>query len=77
MSIAGLMRRQTLIGIDAIWQLSLGCVLMRTIANFQRYTGYLNFINDPTSHVLLLILIQSTTTHCLGAHWIGQDWRVR
>ena len=26
------MRRQSLIGIDAIWQLSLGCLLMRTIA---------------------------------------------
>ena len=24
-----------------------GCLLMRTIARFLRYTGYLNFINDP------------------------------
>ena len=36
-----------LIGIDAIWQLSLGCLFMRTIASFLRYTGYLNFINGP------------------------------
>ena len=57
MSIAGLMRRLSLIGIDAIWQLSLGCLLMRTIASFLHYTGYLNFINDPINHVLLLILM--------------------
>ena len=37
MSITGLMRRLSLIGIDAIWQLSLGCLLMRTIASFLRY----------------------------------------
>ena len=30
---------------------------MRIKARFQRYTGYLNFINDPMSHVLLLILV--------------------
>ena len=34
MSITGLMRRLSLIGIDAIWQLSLGCLLMRTKASF-------------------------------------------
>ena len=34
MSITGLMRRLSLIAIDAIWQLSLGCLLMRTIASF-------------------------------------------
>ena len=39
---------------DTIWQLSLG---MRTIASFQRYTGYLNFIHCPITHVLLLILV--------------------
>ena len=39
-----LMRRLSLIGIDAIWQLSLRGLLMRTIASFLRYTGYLNFI---------------------------------
>ena len=37
MSITGLMRRLLLIGIDAIWQLSLGCLLMRTIASFLLY----------------------------------------
>ena len=47
MSITGLMRRLSLIDIDAIWQLCLGCLLMRTIATFQRYTDYLNFINGP------------------------------
>ena len=57
MSITGLMKRLSLIGIDAIWQLSLGCLLMRTIASFLRYTGYLNFINGPISRVLLLILV--------------------
>ena len=46
-----------MLDIDAIWQLSLGCLLMRTIASFQRYTGYLNSINGPISHVLLLILV--------------------
>ena len=39
MSKTGLMRRLSLIGIDAIWQLSLSCLLMRTIASFLRYTG--------------------------------------
>ena len=39
------MRRLSLTGIDAIWQLSLGCLLMRTIVIFLHYTGYLNFIN--------------------------------
>ena len=56
MSITGLMRRLSLIGIDAIWQLNLGCLLMRTISSFLRYTGYLNFINGPICRVLLLIL---------------------
>ena len=58
MSITCLMRRLSLIGIDAIWQLSLGCLLMRTIASFLRYTGYINFINGPINRVLLLILVQ-------------------
>ena len=57
MIITSLMRRLSLIGIDAIWQLSSGCLLMRTIASFLRYTGYLNFINGPISRVLLLILV--------------------
>ena len=50
-----LMRRLSLIGIDAICQLSLGCLLMRTTASYLRYTGYLNFINGPISRVVLLI----------------------
>ena len=65
MSITSLLRRISLIGIDAIWQLSLGCLLMRTIANFLRYTGYLNFINCPISRVLLLILVHVQLLSCL------------
>ena len=65
MSITGLMRRLSLIGIDAIWQLSLGCLLMRTIASFLRYTGYLNVINGPISRVLLLILVHVQLLSCL------------
>ena len=65
MSITGLMRRLSLTGIDAIWQLGLGCLLMRTIASLLRYTGYLNFINDPISHVLLLILVHVQLPSCL------------
>ena len=34
MIITGLIRRLLLVAIDAIWQLSLGCLLMRTIASF-------------------------------------------
>ena len=67
MSITGLMRRLSLIGIDAISQLSLGCLLMKTIASFLRYTGYLNFINGPVNHVLLLILVRFLLTSCLTA----------
>ena len=65
MRITGLMRRLSLIGIDAIWQLSLGCLLMRTIASFIRYTGYLNFINRPISRVLLLIQVNVQLLSCL------------
>ena len=53
MSITGLMRRLSLIDINAILQHSLGCLLMRTIAGFLHYTGYLNFIkfiNSPKLH---------------------------
>ena len=68
MSITGLMRRLSLIGIDAIWQLSLGCLLMRAIASFLRYTGYLNFINGPISRVLLLTTeLSILLTSCLTA----------
>ena len=59
------MRRLSLIGIDAIWQLSLGCLLMRTIASFLRYTGYLNFINGPIRRVLLPILVHVQLLSCL------------
>ena len=65
MSITSLMRRLSLIGIDAIWQLSLGSLLMRTIASFLCYTGYLNFINGPINHVLLLILVYVQLLSCL------------
>ena len=42
-----------------IWLLNLACLLMRTIACFisYNYSGYLNFIKDPISHVLLLFLV--------------------
>ena len=43
----------------------LGCLLMRTIASFQRCTGYLNFIHGPISHVLLLILVHVLLLSCL------------
>ena len=65
MSITGLMRSLSLIGINAIWQLSLGCLLMRTIASLLSYTGYLNFINGPMSRVLLLILVHVQLLSCL------------
>ena len=56
MSMTGLVRRLSLIGIDVMWQLRLVYLLIGIIASFLRYTGYLNFINDPISRVLLLIL---------------------
>ena len=65
MSITGLMRPLSLIGIDAIWQLSGGCLLMKTIASVLRYTGYLIFINGPISRVLLLILVHVQILSCL------------
>ena len=46
-------------------RLSLGCLLMRTIASFLRYTVYLNFINGPISRVLLLILVHVQLLSCL------------
>ena len=33
--------------------------------SFQRYTGYINFINDPISHVLLLIRVRVLLPSCL------------
>ena len=65
LSITGFMRRLSLIGIDAILQLSFGSLLMRTIASFIRYTSYLNFINSPISRVLLLILLHVQLLSCL------------
>ena len=65
MNITGWMRRLSLVGIDAIWQLSLGCLLMRTTASFLRYTGYLNFINGPINRVFLLILVHVQLLRCL------------
>ena len=38
---------------------------MRTMASFLRYTGYLNFIDDPKSRVLLLILVHVQLLSCL------------
>ena len=46
-------------------ELSLGCLLMRIIASFLHYTGYLNFINGPISRVLLLILVHVQLLSCL------------
>ena len=65
MSIKGLIRRLSLIGIDTIWQLIFGCLWRRTIASFLRYTGYLNFINGPINRVLLLILVHVQLLSCL------------
>ena len=42
-----------------------GCLLMRIIASFLRYTGYLNFINGPLNHVLLIILVNVQLLGCL------------
>ena len=64
----------SLIDFDAIWRLSLVNLLMRIIACFLLYTGYLNFVKDPKSHVLLAISSSCTTielsiilTSCLTA----------
>ena len=46
--------RSVLIEINAIWLLSLVYLLMRIIASFLHYTGYLNVIKGPIRHVLLL-----------------------
>ena len=55
----------SLVGIDDIWLLSLVYLLMRIIASFLRYTGYLNIIKDPICHVLLLILVHVLLLSCL------------
>ena len=76
MDITGLMRRLSLKDIDTILQLSLGCLLMRTIASFLRYPGYPNFIKGPISHVLLLILVHVQLLSCLF-FWILASLRLK
>ena len=76
MSIRGLMRSLSLIDVDAIWQLSLGCLLMGTIVSFQRYTGYINFINGPVSRALLLILVRVQLLSCLF-FWLLASLRLK
>ena len=55
------------------WHLSLRCLFKRIIASFLRYTGYLNFINDPISHIFANSSSRTTTelsvvlTSCLTA----------
>ena len=39
--------------------------MMKTIAGFLRYTGYVNFINGPISRVLLQILVHVQLPSCL------------
>ena len=65
MSITSLIRRLSMIDIDAILQLSLKSLLMRKMASFQRYTGYLNFINGHINRVLLQILVHVQLLSCL------------
>ena len=69
MSITGLMRRLSLIGIDAIWQLNLGCLLMRTIASFLRYTGYLPYKSRfiANSSACTITELSNLLTSCLTA----------
>ena len=63
MSITGLMRRLSLIGIDVIRQLSLGGLLMRTTkASYLRYAGYLNFIIGPISCARFIANSSACTT---------------
>ena len=63
--------KYAMIGTDAIWLLRVVCLLMWIIGSFLRFTGYLNFIKDHISHVLLLILVHvlllSCLTPCLAA----------
>ena len=65
MSIICLMWGPLLIGINALWLLSLVCLLMGIIVRFIRFSCYLNFIQDPVSHVLLLILVHALRLSCL------------
>ena len=80
------MRRLALIGTNALWRLSLkkkmkgliklvgkkclGYLLMRIIASFLRYTGYLNFINDAfytISSSCTTTQLSILLTYCLTA----------
>ena len=45
--------------------LSLACLLMRILASFLPDAGYINFIKDPISHVLLLIVAHVLLLSCL------------
>ena len=65
MSITGLMRRLSLIGIDAIWQLSLGCLLMKTTTSFQRYTGPYNSRFIANSSLCTTTDLSILLTSCL------------
>ena len=40
-------------------------VIARINESFLRYSGYLNFINDPISRVLLLVLVHEQLLSCL------------
>ena len=62
MSITGLMRRLSLIGIDAIWQLSLGCLLMRTIHKRPKKSRFIANSSACTTTELSILL-----TSCLTA----------
>ena len=42
-----------------------GLCVDENIASILRYTGHQNFINDPLSHVLLLILVHVQLQSCL------------
>ena len=44
-----------------------GCLFMRTIASFLRYTGYLNFINSPNSSSCTTTELSILLTSCLTA----------
>ena len=64
-SMAGLMGRLSLVGVDAVWQLGLGCLLVGAVAGFLRCTGYLGFMGGPMGRVLLLVLVRVRLLGCL------------
>ena len=65
MSIISLMRGMSLIGIGAIYLLSLVCLLMRIVASFLRYTGILNLKKTLYISCLLPILVHVLLLSCL------------